>query len=434
MVAGAVGPSARLRRPLVVVACALLTLVATTVAHAAPRAPQLGRAIDPLAGYEGASHCDPNPKPGVVAFQQLILAANPGTGAGGISRACSGGDASSEHNEGRAWDWGVNITNPDQKKKAEAVIDWLLASDRYGNVHAMARRLGIMYLIWNRRIWFPSSGWSTYCKQRGNVCRDPDDGGVRSPHRDHVHFSFTWAGARKQTTFWHPDRSMISDMDEAGAGFWTLGRNGGVFAEDGAYYYGGRDDYYEDKPYVAISSTPSGYGYYIVRSDGRVRAYGDAHKRGDAADARTTIADIDAASNGRGYWLTSDKGRVFAFGSAHEYGDARDRDVTVVAIASTPSGHGYWLLTEGGNVLNFGDAEGFGELDGGAEAADLQVTPSGEGYWITTTGGNVKAFGDASNMGEPSAGPVVALTSTLSGAGYRIVSERGRVRNYGDAR
>lgn len=438
--AGDTGPIARLRWPLAASVLVLFSIVPGPHAGAAPRTPRFGRAIDAIAGYDGASRCDPSAKPGVVAFQHLILAANPGTGAGGISRPCSGGSASSEHNEGRAWDWGVNATIPEQKKKAEKVIAWLQAPDRYGNVHAMARRVGIMYLIWNRRIWFPGSGWSTYCKQRGNTCRDPDSGEVRSPHRDHVHFSFTWPGARKQTSFWHPDRSMVSGIDEAAVGYWTLGRNGGVFPEDGAYYYGSRDANYEDKPYVAIASSPSGYGYYIVRSDGKVRAYGDGHKHGDAADARTSIVDIEASPSGRGYWLLSGKGRVFNFGNGvHDYGNARDRNVTTVAIASTATGRGYWLLTDRGNVIPFGDAENFGELEGGdTKAADIYATPSGGGYWIVTANGNVKAFGDAQNLGEPSGGggasPFVALTATGSGAGYRLVNGLGRVRAYGDAR
>ena len=55
----------------------------------------------------------------------------------------------------------------------------------------MARRLGIQYLIWNRKIWgsySAASGWRKYT-------------GANS-HRDHVHISFTWAGARKKTSFW----------------------------------------------------------------------------------------------------------------------------------------------------------------------------------------------------------------------------------------
>jgi hypothetical protein len=40
-----------------------------------------------------------------------------------------------------------------QKAKATNLPGWLLAKDKYEHRHAYARRLGIMYIVWNRRIW-----------------------------------------------------------------------------------------------------------------------------------------------------------------------------------------------------------------------------------------------------------------------------------------
>jgi hypothetical protein len=51
-----------------------------------------------------------------------------------------------------------------------------------------------MYIIWNKKIWgayASSAGWRPYS------CS-----GVTGCHQDHVHFSFNWAGARAQTSFW----------------------------------------------------------------------------------------------------------------------------------------------------------------------------------------------------------------------------------------
>ena len=58
----------------------------------------------------------------------------------------------------------------------------------------MARRLGIMYIIWNKQIWgayAAGSGWRPYS------CS-----GVTGCHQDHVHFSFAWNGAMKRTSWW----------------------------------------------------------------------------------------------------------------------------------------------------------------------------------------------------------------------------------------
>jgi hypothetical protein len=62
--------------------------------------------------------------------------------------ACSG----YEHEEGRAWDWGNNAADPVEAARVQKVLDWMFATDSAGNPHAMARRLGIAYVIWNRQV------------------------------------------------------------------------------------------------------------------------------------------------------------------------------------------------------------------------------------------------------------------------------------------
>ena len=146
--------------------------------------------LDDLAPYQPQTTCDPIPKPGVVGFQEIALAAYPATSSYGISRDCSIGGRS-EHKEGRAWDWGVAVSDPDEHAAAHQVFDWLFRADANGRGFAMARRLGVMYIIHNRHIWGSyraAEGWRPYVGA--------------SPHTDHTHFSFSWEGARKQTSYW----------------------------------------------------------------------------------------------------------------------------------------------------------------------------------------------------------------------------------------
>ncbi len=180
---------------------ALLSLVALTATLTATAAPAEARriktpraayaqAIEPLAGYQPQTTCSPVAKPGVANFAARLLAAYPTTRSLGIVRSCSVGGRS-EHKEGRAFDWGVSAKTPAGRAKAARFLTWLLKKDRYGNEYAMARRLGIQYVIWNRKIWGAynaSSGWRKYTGA--------------NPHTDHVHISFTWAGARAKTSFW----------------------------------------------------------------------------------------------------------------------------------------------------------------------------------------------------------------------------------------
>ncbi|HYI44409.1 MAG TPA: hypothetical protein VE174_02955, partial [Actinomycetota bacterium] len=170
----------------------------------APGDPAFGPAIDD-SSYEGQTKCSPSPKPGVLAFQAMVLKRFPGTGVGSISRACNVG-GTSEHKEGRAWDMSLNATTPAGRATADRIFEWLLKEDKFGNEAAMARRLGIMYFIWNKKIWGTWGGWETYCKMKNGACKDPDDGGILSPHTDHVHFSFTWDGAKQLTTYYNPSR------------------------------------------------------------------------------------------------------------------------------------------------------------------------------------------------------------------------------------
>ncbi|MGH2757024.1 MAG: hypothetical protein ACRDI3_04480, partial [Actinomycetota bacterium] len=196
-------------RVALVIAIALVAAIPAS-ALAGFRTSGFGPAIDNTS-YDGQDKCSPAPKPGVLAFRKMVLRSFPMFGEGGISRACYIG-GQSEHKEGRAWDMSANAAYESHRKAVKKLFEKLLATDRYGNEAALARRLGIMYFIWNRKIWGSWGGWSTYCVQKPAGCVDPDDGGLRHPHTDHVHFSFTWPGALKQTTYYHPDRSMMASM------------------------------------------------------------------------------------------------------------------------------------------------------------------------------------------------------------------------------
>ena len=192
-------------------AVAVLVVSAVTLASAqavaAPRAPRFGPVIEDYAGYTSPERCRPAAKPGVEAFAELLVDAYPGTAWIAIGRACER-TPTSDHQEGRALDWSRDASDRGERADVEDLFEWLFAEDRHGNADAIARRLGISYVIWNKRIWGSwSQGWEVYCVKRPAGCRDPDSRELLNPHTDHVHISFGWPGARKQTTFWNPKDS-----------------------------------------------------------------------------------------------------------------------------------------------------------------------------------------------------------------------------------
>jgi len=169
--------------------------------EAAPPTPQtrsFTAPIDSLGGYEGQTICDPIARPGVNATKSLLLKTY-GDRVIYIPRyGCSG---TSEHHEGRALDWMINSRNSSQKATADSFVNWMLKTDQFGNRNAMVARMGVMYIIWNNKMWRaydPGRGWTEYknCSTRTSTGNDTEC------HRDHVHISFTWDGAMGKTSFY----------------------------------------------------------------------------------------------------------------------------------------------------------------------------------------------------------------------------------------
>jgi hypothetical protein len=91
--------------------------------------------------------------------------------------ACFRHQNSGEHPKGRACDFAAD------KNGFGGVATG--SSKDYGNRLANyfinnSSRLGVLYVIWFRRIWLPSSGWKAYTRGNG----DPS-----SEHQNHVHLS-----------------------------------------------------------------------------------------------------------------------------------------------------------------------------------------------------------------------------------------------------
>jgi peptidoglycan hydrolase-like protein with peptidoglycan-binding domain len=139
--------------------------------------------------YVPQDSCDPTIKPGTAALRTLLMTTYGGRDLG-ITRACDLG-TTSEHKEGRAFDWGLSAAVPAEKAVATQFLAWLLAPGPNGMAALNARRLGVMYVIWNGKIWGAyraAEGWRTYT------------GG--ESHSDHIHISLSWNGAMKKTSWW----------------------------------------------------------------------------------------------------------------------------------------------------------------------------------------------------------------------------------------
>ncbi|MCC7077612.1 MAG: hypothetical protein IT198_10850 [Acidimicrobiia bacterium] len=361
-------------------------------AFATPAARPYRGPVEPYQPYAGQSTCDPTPKPGVAQFRSLILAAYPGTGAGTTERGCNSG-GKSEHKEGRAWDWGVRADVPAQKAAAGDLLEWLLATDSAGNAHAIARRLGLMYVIWDHRIWKSyqaDKGWQQYTGS--------------NPHTDHVHFSFSWPGALGQTSFFYPtDWLRGYALNPANpAQFWKLDLYGAIEG------FGGAPDF---------GNAPRWPGWGIARDLVPHRSGASAFVLDGWGGVHPVNTQVRPQSGpywkgwdiARGFALVSDTDGVIVdgFGGIHAVGNPANVHVNVAGspywnnwdiardIVLLPDASGGYVLDAWGGIHAFGQARPAVSgpyWPGWDIARDIQLRADLVGGWVFDGWGGVHWF------------------------------------------
>ena len=202
-------------------------------------------------------------------------------------------------------------------------------------------------------------------------------------------------------------------------GYWTVARDGGVFAFGAAQFHGSMGGRPLNKPIVGIAGTADAGGYWLVAADGGVFNFGDAQFYGSTGNLHlnSPIVGLVATDDGLGYFIVAADGGVFAFGDAHFAGGGTPNSSSpVVGLAPTPSGAGYWLASSNGAVSAFGDAVMYGSMAGQplvSPIVGIAATTDGRGYWLVAADGGVFAFGnavfDGSMGGQPLNSPMVSL-------------------------
>jgi hypothetical protein len=176
---------------------ALLALVFLTLAAPASGATP----IEDYASYQPQTKCSPKAKPGTTYLGHWLVRKY-GGGFGPISRGCGGG--ASEHAEGRAFDWTLDATVKADRKSAKVFMERALRTDGQGNTSAWARRMGIMYLIWDDEMY---SAWDHFDPEPylSSSCTSRRKCSATLRHRNHLHISLTRAGGRGSTS-WYDGR------------------------------------------------------------------------------------------------------------------------------------------------------------------------------------------------------------------------------------
>ena len=205
---------------------------------------------------------------------------------------------------------------------------------------------------------------------------------------------------------------------------------------------------------VAIAATADGAGYYVLRSNGVVDAYGTPNygslAPGSLANGVTAMGIALDAKTG-GYWIVTSSGIVRGFnapylGEHHIHQGGWGQFPAAVAIAAAPGGAGYYVLRANGGVNSFG-VPFRGSLAGHLHyaatapvvAVGIAVDSATGGYWIATSIGGVTNFdapfdgsaltqGHGSYFGKPVS--AIAAATTADGGGYYLERANGAVINF----
>jgi hypothetical protein len=153
--------------------------------------------------YDGARRCMKRERPGVVRLTSWLQRHAAGAYWGSYRCEKWGKRSASLHAENRAIDWHLSTALEGDRDAARRLIHTLLAPDALGNVHALARRMGVQEIIWDCAYWGAGMenfrDYSPCFTRKGKPRRRVD---VTVAHRDHIHFGLSKDGAAARTSFW----------------------------------------------------------------------------------------------------------------------------------------------------------------------------------------------------------------------------------------
>jgi peptidoglycan hydrolase-like protein with peptidoglycan-binding domain len=213
---------------------------------------------------------------------------------------------------------------------------------------------------------------------------------------------------------------------------------------------------FDNKPRLAVSDIavmPDVTGMYSVSLQGEVAFHGDTNfgipmqTLGDVKGNAHDVVSINMTPSGNGYWLLDTTGRVFTFGDAQHFGNGPSlptwfgRTDNYVDMSPTPSGNGYYLLSKYGKVHFFGDGTDFGGLQNAVitefDVETVRIVSSGIGYYVLFSDGRVSEFGAPSvpHLGDlrgSKGSRFVDMAVNSAGDGYGLLQADGFFRAFGN--
>ena len=105
----------------------------------------------------------------------------------------------------------------------------------------------------------------------------------------------------------------------AGAGYWLVGTDGGIFNYGTAGFYGSAGGIHLNKSVVGMAAAPDGKGYWLVASDGGIFSYGDAGFYGSAGGMKLNAPNVGMAAEVSGFTSGSAPPFATSVSASHTY-------------------------------------------------------------------------------------------------------------------
>ncbi len=156
--------------------------------------------VEDYAAYQPQTTCRRTVKPGTAELARWINRRFAEGTARPTLRSCRSG-GTSEHKDGRAIDWSMDARSKADRLVVRDFLARLRRADAAGNEDALARRMGVMYVIWNDHMYSAWNGFDAEDYLNGG-CRTPARCSATLRHRDHVHVSLGRRGARGLTSWY----------------------------------------------------------------------------------------------------------------------------------------------------------------------------------------------------------------------------------------
>jgi hypothetical protein len=195
-VLGRLDATKRRTRPAALLLATLALVLAPTLAFGV----EYDAPPEDYARYEPQTTCVDRAQPGTRRLARWINRRFDGGTAVASLRSCPGG--ASEHKDGRAIDWSMDATRRGDRAEVERFLGKLFAADQAGEEDARARRMGVMYVIWDDEIYASYSSGFTPRPYVNSSCKSKRACSPTLRHRDHVHISLSKAGGRADTSWY----------------------------------------------------------------------------------------------------------------------------------------------------------------------------------------------------------------------------------------